>query len=98
MHKYRQLASEMQQGTVLYHSLILQFFFTQGLYKFTIKAFKIYTYANDLTIVPQDPRVDEAAIQLQNYLRQLQKWLIPTIVHQKVIIPLSCSHTAYLGS
>ena len=36
---------------------------------------KEYTYADYLTIVSQHPRVDEAASQLQDYLKRLEEWL-----------------------
>ena len=49
--------------------------FTHDLPEPTNPAVKIYTYADDLTIISQHPRVDEAAIQLQDYLRRLEEWL-----------------------
>ena len=41
----------------------------------TIPPVKRYTYIDDLTIVSQHSQSDEAAIQLQNCLRQLLEWL-----------------------
>ena len=73
MSKHRQLPTGVPQGAVL--SLSLFSLFTHDLPEPTNPAVKIYTYADDLTIVLQHPRVDEAAIQLQDYLRWLEEWL-----------------------
>ena len=73
MSKHRQLPNGVLQGAVLSPSLFS--LFTHDLPEPTNPAVKIYTYADDLTIVSQHPRVDEAAIQLQDYLRRLEEWL-----------------------
>ena len=73
MSKHRQLPNGVPQGAVLSPSLFS--LFTQDLPESTNPAVKIYTYADDLTIVSQHPRVDEAAIQLQDYLKRLEEWL-----------------------
>ena len=73
MSKHRQLPNGVPQGAVLSPSLFS--LFTHDLPEPTNPAVKIYTYADDLTIVSQHPRVDEAAIQLQDYLRRLEEWL-----------------------
>ena len=62
-----------RRGAVLSPSLFS--LFTHDLPEPTNPAVKIYMYADDLTIVSQHPRVDEAAIQLQDYLRRLEEWL-----------------------
>ena len=73
MSKHRQLPNGVPQGAVLLPYLFS--LFTHDLPEPTNPAVKIYTYADDLTIVSQHPRVDEAAIQLQDYLRRLEEWL-----------------------
>ena len=73
MSKHRQLPNGVPPGAVLSPSLFS--LFTHDLPEPTNPAVKIYTYADDLTMVSQHPRVDEAAIQLQDYLRRLGKWL-----------------------
>ena len=61
------------QGAVFSPSLFS--LFTHDLPVPTNPALKIYTYGDDLTIVSQHSRVDEAAIQLRDYLRRLEEWL-----------------------
>ena len=56
-------------------SLSLFSLFTHDLPVPTNPALKIYTYADDLMIVSQHPQVDEAAIQLLDYLKRLEEWL-----------------------
>ena len=73
MSKHRQLPNGVPQGAVF--SPFLFSLFTQDLPVPTNPAVRIYTYADDLTIVSQHPRVDEAAVQLQDYLRRLEEWL-----------------------
>ena len=73
MSKHRQLPNGVPQGAVFSPSLFS--LFTHDLPEPTNPAVKIYTYADDLTIISQHPRVDEGAIQLQDYLRRLEEWL-----------------------
>ena len=63
----------LPQGAVLSPSL--SSLFTHDLHVPTNPTVKIYTYADDLAIVSQHPRVDKATIQLQDYLRSLDEWL-----------------------
>ena len=73
MSEHRQLPNGIPQGAV--PSSFLFSLFTHDLPEPINPAVTIYTYADDLTIVSQHPRVDEAAIQLQDYLRLLEEWL-----------------------
>ena len=71
--KHRQLPNRVPQGAVL--SSFLFSLFTRTLPVPTNPAVKIYTYADDLTIVSQHPRVDGAVSQLHDYLRRLEERL-----------------------
>ena len=73
MSKHRQFPNGVPQGAVLSPSLFS--LFTHDLLEPTNPVVKICPYADHLTIVSQHPRVDEAAIQLQDYLRRLEEWL-----------------------
>ena len=73
MSKHRQLPNGVLQRIVHFSSLFS--LFTHDLQVPINPTVKIYTYTDDLTIVSQHSRVDDVAIQLQDYLRRLEERL-----------------------
>ena len=66
-----------------YPSLSLFSVFSHGLRSPTITAVKTDIYTDYLTIIPQHQRLDEAAIQLQNCLSQLQYGLTINLISKE---------------